>query len=115
MEKIFKNNQKNIKNHSKNDKIDENINNFEKKSINFKKSLGQNFLFDKNLLQAIVADGDVASDDTVLEIGAGAGTLTSALASKAKKVISFEVDESLKPILESVKKEHQNIVQSIVI
>ncbi len=80
-----------------------------KNSINFKKSLGQNFLFDLNLLNAIANDGLVTSDDVVLEIGAGAGTLTSVLASKAKKVISFEIDKELKPRLENVQKEYSNI------
>lgn len=93
---------KNIKNIEKNE---ENL----KKSINFKKSLGQNFLFDKNLLRAIVSDGLVTKDDIVLEIGAGAGTLTSMLAESSKKVISFEIDNSLIPILNDVKREHQNI------
>ena len=76
---------------------------------NFKKSLGQNFLFDKNLLNAIASDGMVSKEDVVLEIGAGAGTLTSVLAEKAKKVVSFEIDNSLIPILNEVKAEHQNI------
>ncbi len=93
---------KNTKNIEKNE---ENL----KKSINFKKSLGQNFLFDKNLLRAISNDGLVENDDVVLEIGAGAGTLTSVLAENSKKVISFEIDNSLIPILENVKKEHDNI------
>ncbi len=77
--------------------------------INFKKSLGQNFLFDKNLLDAIVRDAGVKSEDIVIEIGAGAGTLTRALASKAKLVISFEIDESLKPILDKIKEEFNNV------
>lgn len=80
-----------------------------KNSINFKKSLGQNFLFDLNLLNAIANDGLVTNDDVVLEIGAGAGTLTSVLASKAKKVISFEIDKELKSRLENVQKEYSNI------
>lgn len=80
-----------------------------KNSINFKKGLGQNFLFDKNLLRAIVSDGMVEKNDVVLEIGAGAGTLTSVLAENSKKVISFEIDNSLIPILQDVKKEHENI------
>lgn len=67
----------------------------------YKKSLGQNFIFDKNLLQAIANDADINSSDTVLEIGAGAGTLTSVLASKAKKVIAVEIDKDLKPIIEN--------------
>ena len=80
-----------------------------KNSINFKKSLGQNFLFDKNLLNAIASDGDVSSDDVVLEIGAGAGTLTEVLAGRAKKVISFEIDSSLIPMLEEKKSRYDNI------
>lgn len=86
-------------------KMDKNSNNL----INFKKSLGQNFLFDTNLLRAIVNDGKVEKNDTVLEIGAGAGTLTSVLAETAKNVISFEIDNSLIPILNEVKNKHENI------
>ncbi len=65
----------------------------------FKKSLGQNFIYDKNLLDAIALDAEVKAGDTVLEIGAGAGTLTKALAKPAGKVISVEVDTRLKPQL----------------
>lgn len=80
-----------------------------KNSINFKKSLGQNFLFDTNLLNAIANDGMVTKEDLVLEIGAGAGTLTRVLAEKSKRVISFEIDKSLIPILEEKKLSHPNI------
>ncbi len=66
-----------------------------KEKFDYKKSLGQNFLFDKNLLNAIARDGLVEKNDTILEIGAGAGTLTEILAQNAKKVISFEIDKSL--------------------
>jgi len=104
--KNFDNFEKNVKKTHKNTKNDENYN---KNDINFKKSLGQNFLFDFNLLNAIVSDGDVESDDVVLEIGAGAGTLTKALAMKAKKVISFEIDSELIPVLEERAKECPNI------
>ena len=90
------------------EKISKNEENF-KKNIDFKKSLGQNFLFDKNLLNAIASDGMVEKDDVVLEIGAGAGTLTSALCTRAKKVISFEIDKSLEPFLNKVKSEHANV------
>ena len=89
----------------KNMKNNENI----KKDINFKKSLGQNFLFDKNLLRAISRDGMVSRDDVVLEIGAGAGTLTAILAEEAKKVVSFEIDKELISRLEKVQEEHPNI------
>ena len=93
------------KNQEKSIKNEENL----KNSINFKKSLGQNFLFDLNLLRAIANDGMVNKDDVVLEIGAGAGTLTSVLAENSKKVISFEIDNSLIPILSEVKNKHENI------
>lgn len=93
---------KNIKNIEKNNEIS-------KKSINFKKSLGQNFLFDKNLLKAISNDGMVSKDDVVLEIGAGAGTLTSVLAENSKKVISFEVDKELFDGLKELQKIYPNI------
>lgn len=68
-------------------------------NFRFNKALGQNFITDKNLLEAIVADSGVDDSDTVIEIGAGAGTLTRALAEKAKKVYAFEVDEALRPVL----------------
>ena len=61
--------------------------------IKFKKSLGQNFIFDKNLLNAIATDGEVGTDDVVLEVGAGAGTLTEILCKRASKVISYEIDK----------------------
>lgn len=65
----------------------------------FNKSLGQNFITDKNLLDAIVADSGVTDEDTVVEIGTGGGTLTRAIASVAKRVISFEVDKNLQSVL----------------
>lgn len=65
----------------------------------FNKALGQNFIFDTNLLDAVVVDSGVSADDTVVEIGTGAGTLTARIADKCRKVFSFEVDEKLKPVL----------------
>ena len=66
----------------------------------FNKALGQNFISDKNLLDAIVADSGVTKDDIVVEIGTGGGTLTRALAAVAKNVISFEVDKNVQKVLE---------------
>jgi 16S rRNA (adenine1518-N6/adenine1519-N6)-dimethyltransferase len=65
----------------------------------FSKRFGQNFLTDVNLLRAIVDDAGVTSADTVLEIGAGAGTLTAALAERAAHVTAYEIDKRLQPIL----------------
>ncbi|MDE7453106.1 MAG: 16S rRNA (adenine(1518)-N(6)/adenine(1519)-N(6))-dimethyltransferase RsmA [Clostridia bacterium] len=68
--------------------------------FSFKKQLGQNFITDKNLLSSIVALSGAEEGDTVVEIGCGAGTLTRALAQKVKRVISFEVDKTLAPVLQ---------------
>lgn len=65
----------------------------------FKKKYGQNFLSDKNLLNAIADDAGITKDVEVLEIGAGAGSLTSVLDGKAKKVVSYEIDKDLKETL----------------
>lgn len=66
----------------------------------FNHNLGQNFIMDKNLLDKIVELSGVDENDVVVEIGTGAGTLTRAIAEKAKKVYSFEVDRALKPVLD---------------
>ena len=68
-------------------------------NFHFNKALGQNFISDTNLLDAIVADSGVTSEDTVVEIGTGGGTLTRSIAKVAKKVYSFEVDRNLEPVL----------------
>jgi 16S rRNA (adenine1518-N6/adenine1519-N6)-dimethyltransferase len=66
-----------------------------------KKSLGQNFLHDPNTLEKIVETAELMPDDTVVEIGAGTGTLTALLARRARHVISVELDQRLRPILEA--------------
>ena len=70
--------------------------------VNFKrmkKQLGQNFIFDTNLLAAIASDAQI-DGKSVVEIGMGAGTLTEQLAIRAAKVVGFEIDLDLKPVLE---------------
>jgi 16S rRNA (adenine1518-N6/adenine1519-N6)-dimethyltransferase len=64
--------------------------------------LGQNFLTDTNLLDAIVRDAELAPDDVVLEVGAGEGPLTERLASAAAHVHAIELDRSLAPALARV-------------
>lgn len=66
----------------------------------FKKKYGQNFISDSALLERIVEGAGVESGDTVIEIGCGAGTLTRAIAQKAKRVYGYEIDTSLRPVLE---------------
>lgn len=77
---------------------------------NFKKKFGQNFISDKNLLEAIVNDAKISKDDNVLEIGAGAGTLTSEISKYAKNVVSYEIDEDLKEHLLDLKLENVKFV-----
>lgn len=79
------------------------------KDFKFDKSLGQNFIYDTNLLRAVVNDAGITESDTVVEVGAGEGTLTRAIAEKAKKVVSFEIDTRLKEKLDSVSNEFQNV------
>lgn len=65
----------------------------------FKKKFGQNFITDEALLDEIAELSGAGKDDTVVEIGCGAGTLTRAVAKRVKKIISFEVDKSLEGVL----------------
>lgn len=66
------------------------------------KALGQHFLVDPNIVRKIVEVAGVAAGDRVVEVGAGVGTLTRALAAAGARVVAFEVDERLRPILEEV-------------
>lgn len=76
--------------------------------FNFKKKYGQNFLTDKNLLNAIVRDADIKKDDFVVEIGAGAGALTEVLSQNAREVLAFEIDEELRETLLSLQLKNVN-------
>ena len=69
------------------------------KDYNFKKKFGQNFLKDENILRNIVEKAEVDEDTLVIEIGVGAAYLTYYLSKKAKNVIGYEIDESLKDII----------------
>ena len=80
-----------------------------KHNLTLKKAFGQNFLTDTALLDQIVEKAGVKKDDIVLEIGCGAGALTSALAKKAKKVIGYEIDTRLKPVLNDVLSDYNNV------
>ena len=71
----------------------------QKNNFKFNKKYGQNFIFDKNLLNAIVADSEITKDDEVLEIGAGAGTLSKIISMNSKKLVCYEIDKSLEQVL----------------
>lgn len=76
--------------------------------IRLKKSLGQNFLVDKNIIRKEAELARIKPDETILEIGPGVGFLTGELLSRAKKLIAIELDKNLAEILE---KEVQGEIQ----
>ncbi|MBM7557223.1 16S rRNA (adenine(1518)-N(6)/adenine(1519)-N(6))-dimethyltransferase RsmA [Halanaerobacter jeridensis] len=78
-------------------------------NLELKKSLGQNFLIDNNILDKIVDLANVNEEDTVIEIGPGIGSLTQKLAEKAAKVVAVEVDQRLEEVLEETLDEYNNI------
>ena len=78
-------------------------------NIDFQKKFGQNFIFDRNLLDAIAVDAGVTKEDVVVEIGAGAGTLTAALSERAKEVVAYEIDEALRPVLDRTLAAKNNV------
>lgn len=78
-------------------------------SFSFKKSLGQNFMIDANILQRIIKAADINEDSGVIEIGPGIGSLTEQLALHAKKVVAFEIDQRLLPILADTLSNYDNV------
>lgn len=80
-----------------------------KNGFHFNKRFGQNFLTDVNLLNSIVDKSGITENDTVIEIGVGGGTLTRAIAKKAKRVIGFEIDTNLKPVLMETLGDLENV------
>ncbi len=77
--------------------------------VHASKRLGQNFLQDPNALEVITAAAGIRESDTVLEIGAGLGSLTRYLAAQAREVVAVELDKKLVAILQDVLKPHTNI------
>ena len=80
-----------------------------KYGIRAKKSYGQNFLTDVNVLKKIVAAADINRDDNVIEIGPGIGALTEQLALAAGQVLALEIDQSLLPVLDDVLAPYDNV------
>ncbi|MGI6721191.1 MAG: 16S rRNA (adenine(1518)-N(6)/adenine(1519)-N(6))-dimethyltransferase RsmA [Anaerovoracaceae bacterium] len=82
-----------------------------KNKYNFRmtKSLGQNFLTDRGIIEEIVEGAEIGPDDLVIEIGPGMGVLTSVVAERARKVIAIEIDSGLLPILAQTLAEYDNI------
>ncbi len=80
-----------------------------KNNFTFEKKYGQNFLTDFELLSRVVDKSGVNSNSTVIEIGVGAGTLTSEIAKKVKKVYGYEIDTKLEPILKETLGNYNNV------
>ena len=70
-----------------------------KYDFNFQKKYGQNFLIDSNILENIIKAAEICSDDCVIEIGPGIGTMTQYLCENAREVVAVEIDKKLIPIL----------------
>ncbi|EXJ23464.1 Dimethyltransferase [Alkalibacterium sp. AK22] len=80
-----------------------------KYGLSAKKSLGQNFIIDTNILEKIVLAGQISARTTVIEVGPGIGALTEQLAKKAGKVLAFEIDDRLLPVLKDTLSPYDNI------
>lgn len=87
------------------------------KRFRTKKRLGQNFLVDEAVINRIIEAADISQDNTVIEIGAGAGFVTEKLAQKAKRVIAVELDEEAVAELgglpyDNLEVEHKDILKT---
>lgn len=78
-------------------------------NIKISKKFGQNFLIDKNVMNKIIYAADLKPSDFVLEVGTGIGALTVELAERAEKVLTFEIDKTLTPLLHDTLNIHSNI------
>ncbi|KLV22204.1 dimethyladenosine transferase [Niallia circulans] len=93
----------------------------DKYGFSFKKSLGQNFLIDTNILRNIVDHAQLTEESGAIEVGPGIGALTEQLAKRSKKVVAYEIDQRLLPILKETlepyphaKIIHQDILKANV-
>lgn len=80
-----------------------------KYNLKVKKSLGQNFLIDPNILRKIVGQAKLTKKSAAIEIGPGIGALTEHLAREAGKVLAFEIDQRLLPVLDDTLSPYDNI------
>ena len=78
-------------------------------NLRYKQSLGQNFLYDEDLLAELTEAAGVTKDEDVLEIGPGCGSLTKHLCRAADRVLAVELDERLIPLLQAFLAEEKNL------
>ncbi|WP_154873006.1 16S rRNA (adenine(1518)-N(6)/adenine(1519)-N(6))-dimethyltransferase RsmA [Staphylococcus pasteuri] len=77
--------------------------------FDFKKSLGQNFLIDVNIINKIIDASNIDKSTGIIEVGPGMGSLTEQLAKHTKKVMSFEIDHRLIPVLKETLAPYDNV------
>lgn len=77
--------------------------------FSFKKSLGQNFLTEPNILRNIAGAAELTKEDYVIEIGPGIGALTEHLARNAAHVLAFEIDQRLISVLDDTLSPYDNV------
>lgn len=77
--------------------------------FSFKKSLGQNFLTEPNILRHIAATAELNEESQIIEVGPGIGALTEHLARSGGEVLAFEIDGRLLPILEETLAPYDNV------
>ncbi len=80
-----------------------------KHNVRMQKKFGQNFLIDTHVLEKIISAADITTDDFVIEIGPGIGTMTQYLCESAGEVMAVEIDSSLIPILNETLSEYNNV------
>lgn len=81
----------------------------QKHGFSLKKSLGQNFIVEPNILAKIVAAAGLDKETNVIEVGPGIGALTEYLARSSKQVVAFEIDDRLIPVLEDTMSPYDNV------
>lgn len=77
--------------------------------VRLRPELGQHFLVDENVLQRIVELAEPRAEETAVEVGAGAGTLTAALAPRVRELVAVEVDRRLLPVLAETTAPYPNV------
>lgn len=75
----------------------------------FKKSLGQNFLVDLNVIREVLDKANITDRTGIIEVGPGIGSLTEQLAKRARKVVAFEIDQRLVPVLQDTLSPYDNV------
>ena len=81
----------------------------QKYNFNLKKMFGQNFIIDENIINNIITSAQIDKDTLVIEIGPGAGSLTYKLSEYSKNVLCYEIDTTLKELLEDNLKDCNNV------